>query len=177
MIPVAHLFEQEDGTIIYCDMDGVLTHFNASAKKIGWKGPLPAKTKEDTAALWAMVKDNAEKFWGDMPWMPDGKKLWEFIKPYSPILLTSVATTLESKLGRDGRAGKERWVRRELGPDWLENNFIPVGSGGKTKYAKPNAILIDDFDTNVDPFIEAGGQGIIHKNADDTIRQLKKILQ
>ncbi|MDX1700382.1 MAG: hypothetical protein R3250_07175, partial [Melioribacteraceae bacterium] len=86
-------------------------------------------------------------------------------------------TEIERQEDEDGRAGKERWVRRELGPSWLENNFIPVGSGGKTKYAKPNAILIDDYDTNVDPFIEAGGQGIVHKNADDTIRQLKKLLK
>lgn len=177
MIPVSHLFEiKEEDIILYCDMDGVLTHFNASAKKIGWKGPLPAKTKEETAALWDLVKDNAEKFWGDMPWMPDGKKLWEFIKPYNPILLTSVAGSLSSKLGREGKAGKQRWVQRELGPNWLENNFIPVSTGGKTKYAKPNAVLIDDFSSNVDPFIKAGGQGIVHKSADDTIRQLKKIL-
>ena len=177
MIPVSRLFEQKNQIQIYCDMDGVLTHFNASAKKIGWKGPLPATKPEDKDALWKLVINNAEKFWGDMPWTPDGKKLWNFIKPYSPILLTSVATTLDSKLGRDGRAGKQRWVRRELGPAWIKNNFIPVSSGGKTKYAKPNAILIDDYESNIDPFIEAGGQGIVHKNAVDTIRQLKKLLQ
>ena len=177
MIPLSKLFEQEDQIQIYCDMDGVLTHFNASAKKIGWKGPLPATKKEDVSALWVMVKDNAEEFWGDMPWMSDGKKLWEFIKPYNPILLTSVANSLTSKLGRDGKAGKERWVQRELGPDWLKNNLIVVASHGKTKYATPNSILIDDMSKNVDPFVEAGGMGIVHKNADDTIKKLKKVLK
>jgi hypothetical protein len=177
MIPLSRLFEQKNQIQIYCDMDGVLTHFDASAKKIGWTGPLPAKKKEDVSALWALVKDNAEKFWGDMPWMPDGKKLWNFIKPYNPILLTSVANSLQSKLGRDGKAGKERWVQRELGPQWYKNNLIVVESHGKTKYANPNSILIDDMSKNVEPFVEAGGQGIIHKNADDTIRQLEKILK
>ena len=176
MIPLSNLFESDQQIQIYCDMVGVLTHFEKSARNIGWEGPQPATSKEDKAALWAMVKDNAESFWGDMPWMEDGKKLWNYIKPYNPILLTSVASSLASTLGREGKKGKERWVRRELGPNWYKNNLIVVTSHTKHKYAKPNAILIDDYPTNIDPFIKAGGQGIIHKNANDTIMKLKKLL-
>jgi hypothetical protein len=177
MISISQLLEQENQVQIYCDMDGVLTDFNESAKKIGWKGPLPAVTKEDKSALWKMVVGNAEKFWGDMPWKEDGKILWEFIKPYDPILLTSVANSLSSKLGSGGKRGKERWVGRELGRDYVKNNLIVVASHGKTKYAKKGSILIDDFEKNIIPWESAGGIGILHTSADRTIDELKKLLQ
>lgn len=177
MISLSKLFEQKNQIQIYCDMDGVLTDFNTAIKNMGWEGSLPATTNEEKSKLWALVKSDPEKFWGDMPWKLEGKKLWNFIKPYNPILLTSVASSLDTKLGREGKKGKERWVQRELGPDWLKNNLIVVASHGKTKYATPNSILIDDMTKNIDPFVEAGGMGIIHKNVDETIKKLKKILK
>jgi len=36
--------------------------------------------------------------------------------------------------------------------------------------------LIDDLPRNIDPWIEAGGIGILHKNTEDTIKKLKKII-
>ena len=40
---------------------------------------------------------------------------------------------------------------------------------------KENAILIDDFASNIKRWEAAGGIGILHKNANDTIQQLKKL--
>lgn len=175
MIPIVRLFEQDEDYQVYCDMDGVLTDFNASVLKLGYKGPLPARKKEDRDALWKLVIDNAEKFWGDMPWLPHGKELWKFLEPYNPILCTSVANSMSSKLGRDGKKGKERWIKRELGQKYLDTAIITM-SGNKAKHAAPNHILIDDDGPkNIDSWVKAGGIGIVHKNNADTIRRLKKM--
>jgi hypothetical protein len=177
MISLKRLFEQKNQIQIYCDMDGVLTDFNGSILKLGYKGPLPARSPEDKKMLWAFVKDNAEKFWGDMPWLPDGKTIWKTIEPYEPILLTSVASNMNSKLGIEGKKGKERWIKRELGEKYLKTALI-VASGDKTKYASSNSILIDDDDLkNVNPWIKAGGIGITHRTVAATLGRLQKIMK
>jgi hypothetical protein len=176
MIPIAKLLEESNPIQIYCDMDGVLTDFNASVKKIGYKGPLPARSQEDRDRLWKLVIDNAEKFWGDMPWLPGGKELWKFLEPHNPILCTSVANSMGSKLGREGKKGKQRWIKRELGQKYLDTAIITM-SGNKTKNAAPNHILIDDDEPkNIDPWIKAGGIGIVHKSNTSTIKQLREYL-
>ena len=40
-------------------------------------------------------------------------------------------------------------------------------------YAKPNRILIDDYSETIERWRAAGGKGILHTSADDTIKQLK----
>lgn len=46
----------------------------------------------------------------------------------------------------------------------------------KFKYAGHNKILIDDlYKTNIIPWREHGGIGILHTSANDTIQKLKKI--
>jgi hypothetical protein len=45
----------------------------------------------------------------------------------------------------------------------------------KKDYARPNSILIDDNVKNIADWIGAGGIGILHTSAEDTIKQLKKL--
>jgi hypothetical protein len=42
----------------------------------------------------------------------------------------------------------------------------------KAKYATPTSILIDDSSGCIGPFIAAGGHGILHSHASETIRIL-----
>ena len=51
-------------------------------------------------------------------------------------------------------------------------NICP-GSRLKAQYADPSIILIDDTDYVLDGFVKAGGIGILHKNVNETIQQLK----
>ena len=104
-----------------------------------------------------------------MKWMKDGKMLWNFIQPYNPILLTSVPPNIYEK----GKVGKEHWVTKEL----KTKNIIVVKSGGKTKYANENAILIDDYKSNIEPWEKSGGIGILHTDAVKTIFKLRKLLK
>jgi hypothetical protein len=45
----------------------------------------------------------------------------------------------------------------------------------KQELAEPNAILIDDRIKNIEQWESAGGIGILHTSAADTISQLKKL--
>jgi hypothetical protein len=53
-----------------------------------------------------------------------------------------------------------------------EEIFVPAAQ--KAKFAAPNHILIDDMEKNITAWEAAGGIGILHKNATDTINTLKE---
>lgn len=65
---------------------------------------------------------------------------------------------------------------------WLKENdipFVPVfvpGKRYKKGYADHNSFLIDDHPQNVQEFIDAGGHGIIHTNAEETIAAVERFL-
>jgi len=108
-------------------------------------------------------------WWAELPWMSDGKRLWDFIKKYDPYILT---TPMNSPASQEGKL------------IWVEYNLsIPrarvIFSHKKHEHAKdgenPN-ILIDDFlGRNIKPFNEAGGIGIHHTSSDLSIAELKKL--
>ena len=49
-------------------------------------------------------------------------------------------------------------------------------SPDKAQYAHPKAILIDDRMKSIEPWRAAGGIGILHTSAEDTIAQLQSII-
>ena len=51
--------------------------------------------------------------------------------------------------------------------------FIGRSGRGKSKYATPNSILIDDLTPNVEAFIASGGSAIIYTDAHQAIDELK----
>ena len=75
---------------IYCDMDGVLTDFESRFDHFTGMNPQVYEKKYGIEQFWHLIDNKiGVRFWVGMPWMPQGKKLWEFIKPYQPDLLTS----------------------------------------------------------------------------------------
>lgn len=170
MISMSELFEQ-DKFVIYCDMDGVLTDFDNRTREVGYKGPLGyGKYGKD---LWKIVIARGVPFWSKMKWLGDGKKLWNYIEKYNPVILSSVGNSLTSKLGRNGTQGKKEWLKRELGQKTADYAIITAGK--KYEFAKPGSILIDDSEKHIKEFKEKGGLAILHKSADETIKQLKKL--
>ena len=116
-----------------------------------------------------MIKRVGDDFewWANLPWMPDGKELWDFIAPYNPTILTT-------PMGPDSEEGKRAWCGRHLGytPDKVIMAPLPPGKSG---WAATDRILIDDFyDTNIVPWDGAGGIGLYHTSAKETIQKLKE---
>ena len=151
---------------IYCDMDGVLTDFDGRFKQFS-KGTSPQdyEARFGTEKFWDFIDNQiGTKFWSDMPWMSDGKALWDHISQFNPILLSAPSRNNESRLG------KRNWVEKNLPGVKL----ILSAADKKQNYADGNNILIDDKESNIDQWIAKGGIGILHKNTADTLEKLSK---
>ena len=129
----------------------------------------PGKSKPAAKYMYSLVHDD-EEFWANLPWQPGGKQLWSYIRQFDPDILTSPM----DKAGKtESLSGKLTWVEKNLGLNADKVNF----AHDKYKFAlspegKPN-VLIDDFETKVKPFTEAGGIGILHLGANNTIKILE----
>ena len=154
---------------IYVDMDGVLCDFIAQSKKATGKIFTQDKAKE----YWPIIK-RTPRFWSDMPWMPGGKQLWNYIKQYNPHILSAYTPEDPNCI-----PGKRTWLRKNVRIS--SNRVNLVRRVEKQKFAMKSdmgrapAILIDDFPRNVDQFKAAGGMGIVHTSTSNTLRELKKL--
>jgi len=147
---------------IYCDMDGVLVDFDKGYKELTSKN---ASWGTDPEEFWAPITKAGAPFWIKLPWMPDGKQLWSYIKPYNPDLLSAPSREESSKIG------KFVWVKRNM----PGTKLILRSAERKQEFATPNSILIDDRADNIQRWKDAGGIGIHHTSAADTIQQLKDL--
>ena len=182
------LKEQEGQYQIYCDMDGVLVDFVAGTvehitkqlqagnaeelkEKIGRDYVTeedihmnsPNRNKDVRDYMYKELEDHAE-FWENLPWMPGGKELWNFISQFNPYILTA-------PMGYGSEIGKQAWIDKNLQP--LPSKVFM--SHDKFKWARSNHILIDDFTKNTIPWEQAGGIAILHTDAGITIKKLEEL--
>ena len=162
--------EAEEGLVVYCDLDGVLTDLRGGVSELTNE---PLNT--DNQAMRALVllrRNNPQvfadgKFWEDLNWTPHGREIWNAIQPYDPVILTGAVSGVEADVG------KQKWVERELG---LPANRI-IFSTTKHEYARPNAVLIDDTQRNIDNWEQHDGIGILHSDANyqNTLMKLQAL--
>jgi len=148
-------------------MDGVLTDFVRSFAAITDDAKIthPAKYHARYGdAFWDLLKDQNIEFWKNLKWMPDGKRTWDFVKYKNPTILSTPVSG-----DKKSYEGKEFWIRQHLG------NIPFILSDNKEKYARDNAILIDDMERNISKWVAAGGIGILHRSAAETIAKLKEL--
>jgi hypothetical protein len=89
---------------------------------------------------------------------------FNFNYDYRYLLTGTVRTDASS------RFGKRLWVNKNL----PGTKLILAAADKKQNYSKPNRILIDDKESNVEQWRSQGGIGILHKNTADTIKQLQQ---
>jgi hypothetical protein len=156
--------EEQSKYQLYVDIDGVLGDFEKQFEiLIGMKFH-EFENQYGSKATWKAIENEGEEYWSTMPFLPEGKVLWNYVKKYNPIILSSPANYNESK------TGKKIWVKEQLGED-----VKLILESDKWKYANENAILIDDRDDNISSWINNDGIGILFKNAEDTIKKLKEL--
>ncbi len=157
---LVELFEQPQYQI-YCDLDGVLAAFDAGVKQLTGRYPHELNKKDMWEAIYSIPN-----FFESLPWIPEGKTLWNYIKPLNPIILTGLPAS------SNGEQQKRIWCAAHLG------NNVPVivcKSKDKQQYAQPNAVLIDDRNDNIMQWKAAGGIGILHRTLPKTLVQLRKL--
>jgi len=124
----------------------------------------PNFKKETRNFLYRVMMDN-RRFWMNLKWLPDGKKLWEYIKKYDPVIL-SKPTDLQAVIG------KKKWVKDNIGLS-KERVQIRYDKSPYAQYDGKIGILIDDFESNTSKFDAAGGRTVLYTNTQDAIKELK----
>lgn len=170
------------GTIM-CDMDGVLVDFLAGVRHVTGHAWDWYKTKEQREQRNRMVFEQGDAFWQNLPPMPDFHQLWGYIEPYHPHILTAIPsgprggqrTETSRKFAEEG---KWLWCQQHLRIP--ADHFHCVEREHKANYATQvvnghvvSNVLIDDHEPNCAEFRRNRGQAILHKDATDTIKQLK----
>ena len=149
-------------------MDGVLSDWEAQFKR--YSGGIPVDTYDNLHGKqnrFNLVNKNSPEYYANMPWMKDGKLLYNFVNSFPNVQILSHAPDAKSKIG------KQQWLKDK--GITFETNLVP-NRKDKSKFATDDSVLIDDREDVVNDFINAGGKAILHTNSIDTINQLKEIL-
>lgn len=149
--------------MIYCDLDGVLADFNSTFKQITGTYPHEVPRMD----LWRQI-EKIPHYWSLLIPFEDTAYLINYLKRFSFQILTGLPANGYEKAEKE----KREWVSHHIGEDI---NVICCLSKDKPLYCQKNDILIDDFKKNINSWIKAGGIGIHHQNAHETIAQLKKL--
>ena len=106
----------------------------------------------------------------ELPWMPEGKALWNKIKIFNPIILTGCPHNYPSAVEQ-----KLNWCARELGP---HIKVITCKTKEKPNYCKEGDILIDDRDVIMKAWIQKNGKYILYTEGklDSIIDELERSL-
>ena len=158
------MIEKKNEYKIYCDMDGVIVDFEEGYERLTGKN-IKGNHVKGNGDFWQPISDAGVNFWINLDWMSDGEQLWKYIKKYSPSILSAPSREKSS------RVGKEIWVRTNI----PGTELILKYASEKQELAEPNAILIDDREDNIKQWKSAGGIGILHTSADNTIKQLQEL--
>ena len=144
---------------LYLDMDGVLADFHKAYIKYD-------PQKDDRKKFRASVMDY--KIFEDLDFMPDAEELLNHVRKLRGInieILTSMGTH-DPIQGEEAKRQKLVWLAKKN--ITYKPNFVR-DKAEKAQYAKPNTILIDDSVGCIAPFIRAGGNGILHKHASESV--------
>ena len=159
--------------VLFSDMDGVLTDFEAHAARFlgrGWHELDGVLTDEQN---WrALMAAAPEDYWASMPWLPDGRETWDLISQLHPYILSAPASRWPSCMLQ-----KLEWCAREIGLP--AHRIIIAPAVKKQEYAVIDGIvniLIDDNAKNIDQWRSRGGFGIYHTSATNTWDRLQKYL-
>jgi phosphoglycolate phosphatase-like HAD superfamily hydrolase len=156
---------------IFCDMDGVLVDFDKGYEDLTGMSTSHAN-EQGRDEFWGLLTRSLKEkglteydYWVNLPWMPDGQTLWDYIKQYKPYILTAPSLDPGSK------QGKREWVQRL---DGMKNIYFKPARF-KQELSGKNRILIDDRKDTIDRWNAAGGIGIFHTSTEDTIKQLQNL--
>lgn len=153
--------------VIFLDIDGVLADFFSGS--VCMLGLDPQELlKKLPAGCWnynrfigipdsdfyGQIDKAGASFWINLPIFPDAKKLYDICRIGAKTIFLSHPQPEPSSA-----AGKVEWIQRFVGSK-LFSDFILTKH--KRYFAKPNHLLIDDSDDNIDMFQKYGGSTILY---------------
>ena len=160
---------------VYFDMDGVLADFDRGVRELcgmeaqdqGMRSP----AMDDL--MWKEIK-KIDHFYDRLELMPGAKEMFDAV--YRACgdrceILTGIPKERRGIL--TAAEDKKNWMKRILS-DRIKVN-ICYRAEKILKCTGPGTILIDDLKKNIDEWREAGGTGILHRSAEETMNELKKL--
>lgn len=163
---------------LYLDSDQVLCDFSGYVLK--HYGRLPDNLQgRDKKYFWQWVKHHdahVEQFFRSMSPCEDAEQLINFVFVNTQYWNSVSVLTAAGFTPSDGKKQKQEWYE-EYFPILKDDVICVDKSPDKARYAHSRAILIDDRMKSIEPWVAAGGIGVLHKNSQDTIQQLCKILE
>lgn len=147
-------------THIYLDMDGVFANAQLRVEQLSGK-KFADLTKDE---FWKAVNSDPT-FFLKLERIPDSYDLYAAIRHISHSFLTGLPYDVIMA------EQKKEWVKKELGDVVVE----AVRGKEKHLHAKPQFLLIDDLERNVNLWKNAGGVAILHKSARSTINELRRL--
>jgi hypothetical protein len=146
-------------------MDGVLVDFEKGYAEL--TDTIPSKSFNGKPSFWEPINKAGAQWWANLEWMPDGKQLWDYIKPYKPYILSAPS------LNPSSRIGKEAWCKMHIPNQYKK--LLLYSRKEKQIFSAPDKILIDDMEQTINEWNKRGGIGILHTSTNNTIKELKKL--
>lgn len=155
---------------IYLDMDGVISDFHKRFVELYGPEALGFRDRKNFTVYWPDFIQ--KKQFEELEWFPGGQELLKFLQD-KDIEIEILSSSGGHKFHSEVEEQKKNWLSKR-GIDY-KPNIVP-GRKLKAEYATPETILIDDTEDVIESFNEAGGIGILHKDANITIKRLEDLL-
>ena len=154
---------------LYLDMDGVLVDFDSRVEEFGCR---KFAGKSPSAIDWDIPRRIGPDFWANMKWMAGADAFFAACRELCNAtgIEMGILTAIEMPAGVKGKTLWTHW-----NTDIDNEHLIIVRHGeDKAKFARPDRLLVDDTDKNVDGFIAAGGQAILYKDPKSALAEIMR---
>ena len=154
-------------SVIYLDMDGVIADFENRYKELYHMVPREAEKHKKFDKFFDEFI--ATQQFANLDLMPGAGEGLEFLRKAN-VLTQMLTSSASEKRHDDISRQKVLWLEKH---GITFNPIIVPGKRLKQNYATPDAILIDDTESVINQWREAGGIGILHKDWVTTLAILK----
>lgn len=154
---------------IFVDSDGVIADMNGYSKTVLGR---TIEEFQPKGKFWSAMQHHdktVSKWFRSLPKMSDADALMSFL--FGNFAHVKILTA-SGHVPHDVKEQKIEWYAEHY-PN--VECIVVRKSPDKAEYAHPKSVLIDDRSKSIDPWRAAGGIGILHTSAEDTILQLRTI--
>ena len=155
--------------MIYLDLDGVVADFSKRYKELYHMEPREAEKKKEFNKFFDEFI--ATRQFETLDLMPGAMDGLIFLRKHLTIPTQILSSTASQE--RYDSISKQKMIWLQTHGITFTPNFVP-GKRFKYKFAGPDKIIIDDTQSVIDQWKEAGGIGILHKDWPSTLAILRQ---